>query len=138
MMNRFNLIKPDLHGVLDYAAAAGLIALPFLLDLQSQSILAHWLSIIGGLGLILYSLFTDYLLGLKGVFSFRAHLRLDLAAAALFFLAPFIFGFQGIVTGYYLVMGAGVIIVVALSQRGDIANPLPADQKRSKPVSDTR
>jgi hypothetical protein len=42
--------------VLDYVAAAALIALPFLLGFQGIEL---WLSVAGGAGLIAYSLLTD-------------------------------------------------------------------------------
>ena len=41
-----------------------------------------------------------------------------MGAAIAFLIVPFTLGFSGIVLGYYLVMGAGVIVVVALSQTG--------------------
>ena len=122
----FRILSPDLHGVLDYAAAAGLIVLPMLLKLDAVSALAFWLSIVAGAGLVAYSLITDYAFGAFPVLSFRVHLALDLAAAATFAIAPFVFGWTGIVFGYYLVMSAGVLVVVALS-RIDTAIREPAD-----------
>ena len=111
------IISPTIHGLLDYAAAAGLIVLPFILDLGATSPLALWLSVAGGIGLIGYSLLTDYTFGPFGVLPFRAHLALDLTAAVAFFAAPFVFGWGGLVAAYYAVMGAGVVAVVLLSQR---------------------
>ena len=108
-------INPKLHGLLDYAAAAGLIALPFILDLGAQGPLAQWLSVGGGIGLILYSLLTDYAFSAAELIPFRAHLALDLGAAAAFLAAPFAFGFTGLVAGYYVTMAVGVLLVVALS-----------------------
>ncbi len=108
-------VTPAIHGLLDYAAAVGLISLPFLLGLGETSALAQWLSVAGGIGLIAYSLVTDYAFGAVGLFSYRAHLALDLGAAAVFAIAPFVFGWQGLVLGYYLVMASGVVVVVALS-----------------------
>lgn len=112
----FRILTPTLHGLLDYAAAAGLIVLPFILDLSATSLTAHWLSVLAGIGLVGYSLATDYTLGISGVVSFRMHLVLDLLAAVVFIAAPFLFGWGGLVLGYYLVMAAGVLVVVALSR----------------------
>ena len=114
-------LSPTLHGVLDYTAAAGLIVLPFLLNLTADSPIALWLSVGGGAGLILYSLLTDYAFGVVPVFSYDAHLILDLLAAAAFLAAPFIFGFSLFTTGYYFVMAAGVLVVVAVSRRSAAA-----------------
>ena len=77
--------------------------------------LSKWLSVAGGAGLIGYSLLTDYAFGIASVISFRTHLVLDLTAAAAFIAAPFLFGWSGFVMGYYFVMAAGVIAVVALT-----------------------
>ena len=119
------ILTPTLHGALDYAAAAGLVVLPFLLDLGATSPLATWLSVVAGVGLVAYSLVTDYALGVFRVLSFRVHLMLDVAAAVVFLAAPFVFGWSGLVFGYYAVMGVGVLVVVALSTAGRGAVPVP-------------
>lgn len=118
-------LNPAIHGLLDYVAAVGLIVLPFLLDLGATSQLASGLSVVAGIGLVAYSLATDYALGVFRVIPFRAHLMLDVAAAVVFVAAPFVFGWQGLVLGYYLSMGAGVLAVVALSTAGRGAIPVP-------------
>ena len=112
-MSSIRFQTPTLHGVLDYAAATGLIVLPFIFGFGS---LALWLSVAGGAGLIGYSLLTDYTLGAAALISFKIHLALDLAAAVAFIAAPFIFGWGGLIMGYYLVMGGTVVVVVALSK----------------------
>ena len=111
-MNTLRFLTPAIHGALDYTAAAALIVLPFVLGFSG---FALWLSVIGGVGLISYSLLTDYTFSAVSLISFKAHLVLDLAAAAVFIAAPFVFGWTGLVLGYYLVMAAGVIAVVALT-----------------------
>ena len=114
-------INSSLHGILDYAAAIALIALPFLLGLEEQSALAHWISVIAGVGLIAYSLLTAYDFSLAKVIPFKGHLVLDSVAAIFFIGAPFVLGFEGIVAIYYWVMGAGVVAVVAFSNSADNA-----------------
>lgn len=123
---KFRILTPTIHGLLDYAAAAGLIVLPFLLGLGTVSTSAKWLSVVAGAGLITYSLVTDYAFGAVRLVSFRVHLLLDLAAAITFLAAPFIFGWRGLVLGYYLVMAAGVFVVVALSTTDTDVAPLNA------------
>lgn len=112
IVSSIRFLTPTIHSVLDYAAAAGLIVLPFVLGFDGLSL---WLSVAGGAGLIAYSLLTDYAFGAVSVLSFKTHLGLDLAAAAAFIAAPFVFGWTGLVMGYYFVMAAGVIVVVALT-----------------------
>jgi len=110
---KIRILTPRIHGLLDYAAAAGLIVFPFLLGFSGLSL---WLSVAGGTGLIAYSLLTDYAFGVASIVPYKAHLGLDLAAAAAFVAAPFLFGFTGLVMVYYFVMAAGVTAVVGLSQ----------------------
>lgn len=114
---KFQFLSPKFHGLLDYAAAGGLIVLPFLLNLGADSALALWFSVAAGFGLIGYSLLTDYTFSAASVFSYNTHLALDLAAAGAFVAAPFLFGFGALATGYYIVMALGVIAVVAVSDR---------------------
>ncbi len=110
-------LTPTLHGVGDYAAALVLIIAPFLLGIAEHSALAHWASVGGGVGLIVYSFLTDYALGGARVLPFDIHLLLDGIAAAFFLALPFALGLTGIAQAYFLVMGGGVLVVVAVSQR---------------------
>ncbi len=116
-MKSIRFLTPTMHGALDYFAATGLMVLPFVLGLDGPAL---WLSVLGGIGLIAYSLLTDYALSAASVFSFKTHLVLDLAAAAVFISAPLVFGWAGIVMGYYFVMAAGVIVVVVLSDPNSV------------------
>ncbi|MGJ3648639.1 SPW repeat domain-containing protein [Sphingomonas sp. GlSt437] len=116
---KFQFLTPALHGVLDYLAAGALVVLPFLLGFSGIEL---WLSVIGGAGLIAYSLLTDYAYGAIKLVSFDVHLLLDLSAAVAFIIAPFVLGFGFLASIYYPVMAAGVVAVVALSQRqGQVA-----------------
>ena len=126
---RIRFISQKLHGLLDYTAAAGLITLPFLLDLSAQGAIGQWLSVAGGIALILYSLVTDYAFSAARMVPFKVHLALDLAAAVAFFVAPFVFEFTGLVAWYYFAMALGVVLVVALTNRnstGEVLRPIPA------------
>ena len=114
---KLQFLTPKLHGLLDYAAAVGLIVFPFLLNLGAESPIALWFSVAAGVGLIGYSLLTDYAFSISSVISYNAHLALDLAAGIGFIAAPFIFGYSALTSIYYFVMAAGVLLVVALSER---------------------
>ena len=116
-MSSIRFLTPTVHGVLDYAAAAGLIVIPFILGFGN---LALWLSVVSGIGLIGYSLLTDYAFSAAAVISFKTHLVLDLAAALALAAAPFVFGWGGLIMGYYLMMAGGVVVVVALSNSDPI------------------
>lgn len=114
---KLQFLTPKLHGLLDYAAAGGLIVFPFLLNLGAESAIALWLSVAAGFGLIGYSLLTDYPYGVSSVIPYAAHLAFDLAAAFAFIAAPFVFGFSTVTSIYYIVMAVGVLLVVAASER---------------------
>lgn len=120
---KLQFLNPALHGVLDYFAAGALIVLPFFLGFDGIEL---WLSVAGGIGLILYSLITDYTFGAVKLVSFDVHLLLDLAAAVAFLAAPFALGFGFLAAIYYPVMAVGVIAVVAFTARADRSATLVA------------
>ena len=105
-------LSPKAHGVLDYIAALTLIIAPFVIGLQQ---IALWLSVGAGIGLIVYSLLTDYAVSIAKAVPYKLHLFFDGAAALTFIAAPFVLGFTGAAMTYYLVMGVGVLAVVAVS-----------------------
>lgn len=111
---KLQFLTPALHGTLDYLAAGALIVLPFLLGFGG---IALWLSVAGGMGLIGYSLFTDYRFGVVHLLSYDLHLVLDISAAVAFIVAPFVLDLDAITSGYYFVMAGGVVAVVAFSAR---------------------
>ena len=59
---------------------------------------------------------TDYEFSIGMFIPLRIHLVLDFSAGILFILWPFIFDFTGLAMAYYLVMGFGILLVVALTQ----------------------
>lgn len=109
-------LSSKLHGLGDYAAAAVLIIAPFVLGIGEESMIAHWASVIGGAGLIVYSLFTDYSFSAVKAIPFKTHLVFDSVAGAAFVALPFLLGLDGIARIYFIVMGAGVLLVVAVSR----------------------
>jgi hypothetical protein len=112
IMNNVRFVSGSFHGRLDYAAATVLIAVPVLLNFQATSPLALWLSVAAGVLLIVYSLNTDYGLGIVKLIPFNVHLILDAIAGAAFLSAPFLFGFEGIIRWFYLANGAIVLLLV--------------------------
>lgn len=108
-------INNQLHGALDYIVAVTLIVVPFVLGFMTIDPIGHWLSVAAGAGLFVYSLLTGYSLGLRKLIPYGVHLVFDFVAGVVFVAAPFIFGFDGLMRSYYLVMGVAVIIVVLLS-----------------------
>lgn len=109
-------IPATFHGMLDYAVALTLIAGPFVLGFTG---IAQMLAIAGGAGLFIYSLLTDYSISVQKLLPFKVHLLFDFVAALVLVAAPFIFGeaggFTEIAKYFYMVIGAAVIIVVAVT-----------------------
>ena len=123
---QIRFVDPKIHGVLDYVAAAGLIVFPFLLDLGTSSAMALWLSVAAGVGLIVYSLFTDYAFSVSNALPFKLHLLFDLGAGAAFIAAIFVFGFEGLAAAYYAVMATGVFVLVAVTNPDEEAPAVAA------------
>lgn len=112
-------LSPKLHGLIDYAAAAGLVIFPFILGIGASSPVAFWLSVAAGVAVICYSMLTGYTYSAAPVVPFKVHLAIDFVAAIAFALAPFVFGFTGLDAVYYWVLSAAVFVIVAVSQTED-------------------
>jgi hypothetical protein len=92
------------HGYLDYIMGALLIAAPWIFDF-SRGGAETWVPVVLGTGVILYSLLTDYELGVSPQISMRTHLMLDLVGGALLAVSPWLFGFADYVWGPHLIFG---------------------------------
>ena len=87
-------IPTSVHGVLDYLMGGLLIATPWLFGFADDAGgAAMWVPIVLGAGAILYSLFTDYELGVVRKLPMPIHLWLDLASGLTLAVAPFLFGY---------------------------------------------
>ena len=120
-MNTIRFVPTSVHGIFDYIGGIALIACPFIFGFYSMGGIAVILPIVLGIGLILYSLLTNYERGIPAVkfIPVPVHLILDFVAAAFLAVAPFLFGFasQGLnVWLPFVVAGVGVILLVLVSQ----------------------
>jgi hypothetical protein len=80
------------HAPLDYIVGAVLIAAPWLFQFSDVGA-ATAVSIVLGAGLILYSLFTNYELGVWKVAPMAVHNLIDIVAGALLAASPWLFGY---------------------------------------------
>jgi SPW repeat len=87
-------IPTRFHGFLDYIVGVVLIAAPWIFQF-SDNTAATVVPIVLGIGLIAYSLLTDYELGVARVLPMPVHLLFDIAAGAVLAASPWIFGFAG-------------------------------------------
>ena len=120
-MNSIRFVPSSVHSIFDFIGGIALIACPFIFGFYSMGGIAVILPIALGIGLILYSLLTDYERGIPGLkfIPMPVHLILDFVAAVFLIVAPFLFGFasQGLnVWLPFVVAGVGVILLVLVSQ----------------------
>jgi hypothetical protein len=85
-------IPTRFHAPLDYIVGAVLIAAPWIFQFSDVGV-ATAISIVLGIGLIAYSLFTNYELGVWKVAPMAVHNLIDVVAGALLAASPWIFGF---------------------------------------------
>ena len=126
-MNTIRFITGFTHGFIDYAGATVLITVPWILNFQGTSALAFWLSIGAGVGLLVYSLLTDYALSLKRVIPLKMHLIIDAVTSLTFLITPFILGFEGLVQWYFLANGALVMVAVLLTDAQGVDQSLASN-----------
>ena len=85
-------IPTRFHAPLDYIVGVVLIAAPWIFQFSEHGAPTA-ISIVLGIGLIAYSLFTNYELGVWKVAPMAVHNLIDIAAGTVLALSPWIFGF---------------------------------------------
>jgi SPW repeat-containing protein len=85
-------IPTKFHAPLDYIVGVALIAAPWIFQF-SDNTAATVVPIVLGIGLIAYSLFTDYELGVWKVAPMAVHNLIDIVAGVLLVASPWVFGF---------------------------------------------
>jgi SPW repeat-containing protein len=85
-------IPTKFHAPLDYIVGVVLIAAPWIFQF-SEHTAATAVSVVLGTGLIVYSLFTNYELGVWKVAPMAVHNLIDIVAGTLLAASPWIFGF---------------------------------------------
>lgn len=92
------------HGYLDYIMGMLLIAAPWMFGFARDGA-ETWVPVILGAAVILYSLITDYELGISPVISMRTHLLLDFIGGAILAVSPWLFGFADYIWMPHLIFG---------------------------------
>ena len=85
-------IPTKFHAPLDYIVGAALIASPWIFSFSATTA-PTVVSIVLGIGLIAYSLITNYELGVWKLAPMAVHNLIDVVAGALLALSPWLFGF---------------------------------------------
>ena len=120
-MNNIRFVPTAVHGVFDYVGGVGLIASPFIFGFFKMGGLAAALPVVLGAGLIVYSLLTNYELGIPALrfIPMSVHLTVDFVASAFLAVAPFLFGYSSQGLNIWLpqvLAGVGVMVLVLVSQ----------------------
>lgn len=125
-MRAIRFVPTWLHAYFDYIGGIVLIAAPFVFGFFSNGGPEVVIPMTLGVVLILYSLLTNYELGIPGLrfIPMAGHLIIDFLAAAFLAVSPFIFGFYTHSPNQWLphlVSGVGVILLVLVSQTNAFA-----------------
>lgn len=97
-------VPTRIHGFLDYSIGLLLIAAPWLLGF-SRGGAETWVPVLLGAGAIVYSLMTDYELGVVRRLSMRTHLMMDGLSGIVLAASPWLFGFAEYVWAPHLILG---------------------------------
>lgn len=129
------VISTKTHGYLDYIMGVLLIAAPWILGFADDGP-ATWVPVILGISTILYSLLTNYELGMAHVISMRTHLLLDAFGGALLAVSPWLFGFADKVWQPHLILGILELAAVLMTKHepGDRRAPVDRNIRHTEPV----
>ena len=105
-------IPTGIHGVMDYLMGVILIGAPYVFGfgINAETGLtannaATWVPVALGFGVIIYSLLTNYELGIVRKIPMGAHLWLDGLGGALLAASPWLFGFADIIWMPHVILG---------------------------------
>ncbi len=99
----FGILPTRIHGFLDYMMGLVLVVVPLAFNFGAGP--QTWLPVLLGGGAIVYSLLTNYELGVVGLISMPTHLILDAMGGLLLAASPWMFGFAEYIWMPHLVLG---------------------------------
>ena len=108
-------IPTRIHGMLDYVVGVILIVAPFVLGFADGGP-AQWVPIALGVAALVYSLVTDYELGMVHLLPMPGHLALDALSGVFLAASPWLFGFAERVFWPHLILGLFEILASLTSQ----------------------
>jgi hypothetical protein len=118
--------------MMDYLLGLFLAAAPWLFHFNHGGA-ETWVPVVLGVGVILYSLLTDYELGVVRRIPMPTHLRLDLAGGVLLALSPWLFGFAETVRIPHLVIGLIEIGTALMTRRHPAEAPSRSNRAHRAP-----
>lgn len=121
------IINTKTHGYLDYIMGVLLIAAPWIFNFDRNGA-ETWVPVILGVSTLVYSLFTNYELGISRKISMRTHLMLDTVSGILLAVSPWMFGFADYVWQPHLILGILELGAVLMTKKEPGSSNLPADK----------
>jgi hypothetical protein len=112
-----HILSRRAHGALDYIVGLLLIIAPKILGFDDGGIAAR-VPVTLGIITIVYSLFTNYELGLFKLLPFRAHLTLDVISGIFLAISPWVFQFADRVWVPHVVVGLIELGAVFMTHTG--------------------
>ena len=116
-------IPTGIHGVLDYLTGVVLIGIPFVVGFvpgRETAIAidnaATYVPVVLGFGLIIYSLFTNYEVGVVRKIPMRVHLALDAISGGFLAVSPWLFGFADYVLWPHVILGVIELVAANTTQ----------------------
>lgn len=110
------LLPTKIHGIVDYIAGVFFILSPWLFGFANGES-AQWIPIFLGMSAILYSIFTDYELGLIRRLPMPFHLTLDVLSGIIMAASPWLFNFADQVYLPHIIFGVFEIGAGLITQK---------------------
>lgn len=113
------MIPLKVHNVLDYVIGVALALSPFVFGF-SDVLAARNVFLVLGVGLIGYSLMTNYYYSVAKIIPLGAHMVMDALSGIVLILSPALFGYRELITdgqfALHFVMGIGALGLGALTR----------------------
>ena len=109
------IISTKVHGGLDYLMGIVLIAIPWLLNFYRGGA-ETWVPVVLGVGVILYSLLTNYEYSFSDAIPMPAHLTRDVLSGIFLAMSPWLYGFNDVVFLPHLILGSVQVAVGLISE----------------------
>jgi hypothetical protein len=110
----FGILPTRVHGFLDYVIGLSLVLMAFILGHGAGP--QTWLPVVLGGGMIVYSLLTEYEMGIVPLIGMPYHLILDMLGGALLAGSPIVFGFAYLVWVPHVVLGLVLMGAAIITQ----------------------
>ncbi len=121
----FGILPTRVHGFLDYVIGLSLVLMSFIFARGAGP--QTWLPVVLGGGMIVYSLLTEYEMGIVPLIRMPYHLILDVLGGSLLAGSPFLFGFAYIIWVPHVVLGLAAMTLGLVTQTQATRRTFAAD-----------